>query len=81
MTIISVVLGRTFHYVDEILPFRFEKWNKKIPAQNLCFRFKFDAESECQWLETTQVWWDGFAYRWYCSSLSPGKSLFIHLSK
>lgn len=23
MTIISVVLGRTFHYVDEILPFRF----------------------------------------------------------
>lgn len=24
MTIISVVLGRTFHYVDEVLPFRFE---------------------------------------------------------
>lgn len=23
MTVISVVLGRTFHYVDEILPFRF----------------------------------------------------------
>jgi len=23
MTIISVVLGRTFHYVDEILPFRY----------------------------------------------------------
>ncbi|KAG4386295.1 hypothetical protein GLYMA_11G020001v4 [Glycine max] len=23
MTLISVVLGRTFHYVDEILPFRF----------------------------------------------------------
>lgn len=23
MTIISVVLGRTFHYVDDVLPFRF----------------------------------------------------------
>lgn len=23
MTIVSVVLGRTFHYVDEILPFRY----------------------------------------------------------
>lgn len=33
MTIISVVLGRTFHYVDEILPFRFE---------NYTFRFKFE---------------------------------------
>lgn len=23
MTVISVVLGRTFHYVDDLLPFRF----------------------------------------------------------
>ncbi|GKC74981.1 GDT1-like protein 1, chloroplastic [Tanacetum coccineum] len=30
MTVISVVLGRTFHYVDEILPFRFGDTNLPI---------------------------------------------------
>ncbi|KAK4422157.1 protein PAM71, chloroplastic [Sesamum alatum] len=33
MTIISVVLGRTFHYVDDILPFRFG--NADLPIDDL----------------------------------------------
>ncbi|XP_010473668.1 PREDICTED: GDT1-like protein 1, chloroplastic isoform X2 [Camelina sativa] len=33
MTIISVVLGRTFHYVDEILPFRFGETD--LPLDNI----------------------------------------------
>lgn len=30
MTIISVILGRTFHYVDEILPFRYVPCDKQL---------------------------------------------------
>lgn len=40
MTVISVVLGRTFHYVDDILPFRFASHVSRT-ALNLDFTCLF----------------------------------------